>query len=331
MTNTKVRVKYKGMNNVDWKSALLQAVTDIAELCRGLKLPPEIAEAGKIAAQEYPLFVPKPFLNRIEKGNPTDPVLLQILPQQAETVSVSGFSADPVGESSVYSLGEPECPVVQKYAGRSLLLTTNRCGIHCRFCFRRHRKARELTEQVLSANLGNVSEVILSGGDPLMLDDAELKQVLHYIKKFSGVKRLRFHSRLPVVLPKRLTPELAEILRSAHPAYLVLHINHPNELSEEFFERIALLKDVVLMSQTVLLKGVNDDDAVLTQLFETLVEHRIVPYYLHQLDKVSGAAHFEVSIERGRQLMSAVQEQLSGYAVPAYVQEIAGQPYKRRL
>jgi EF-P beta-lysylation protein EpmB len=310
----------------DWKTELNDTITDIAELCLRLGLPPTLANEGRAAAADYPLFVPKSFLDRIEKGNPSDPVLLQILPQRAETLAADGFSTDPLDETASGQLG---C-ILQKYAGRCLVLTTNRCGVHCRFCFRRHQRRVPPPPRFFEQSFDNVSEIILSGGDPLTLDDTELHSLVHYIRKFPNVKRLRIHSRLPVILPKRITPEFRQ-LADLLPTFLVLHINHPNELSGEFFERIQTLNSIVLMSQTVLLKGVNDDTDTLVALFEMLANHKIIPYYLHQLDRVSGAAHFEVSIEEGKRLMREVQHRLSGYAVPQYVQEIPNEPSKRRL
>ncbi|MDR1962444.1 MAG: KamA family radical SAM protein [Planctomycetaceae bacterium] len=347
------------MTHVNWKNELSQAVTNVAELCRMLGLPTD--SGCQSAAKEYPLFVPRSFVGQMEKGNSNDPLLLQVLPRQDEMIIVPGFSYDPLHESSSHlqnklpdhSLNKlsnhSSCRILKKYAGRALLLVSMSCGIHCRFCFRRffpkpngfnkngsnESDANEscsnnfelLLEPIRSDP--TIEEVILSGGDPLLLDDSELDRLLHYIIKISHVKRLRIHSRLPIVLPKRLTPELIRIFSLPFPIYLVLHINHPNELSREFLDCRQLLHAPVILSQTVLLKGINDDVEVLYQLFDRLIDNRIVPYYLHQLDRVHGAAHFEVSQDRGCRLVEQLRHRLPGYAIPQYVQEIPGMKNKQ--
>jgi EF-P beta-lysylation protein EpmB len=331
------------VTNVNWKNELSQAVTEMPELYRILGLPAD--QDCQSVAEEYPLFVPRPFVNKMIKGNPNDPLLLQVLPRQEELLTVDGFSRDPLHELS----NNTSCRVLKKYAGRALLLVSNDCGIHCRFCFRRFfpkpngfRKNcfnkypfgekepdkncsdnfKTLLEPIRSDH--TIEEVILSGGDPLLLDDSELERLLHYIVKISHVKRIRIHSRLPIILPNRLTPELIKILSCSFPLYVVLHVNHPNELSDDFWVRRDELRVPVILSQTVLLKGINDNQDVLFQLFDRLINHRIIPYYLHQLDRVHGAAHFEVSPDRGCRLMEQLRQRLPGYAVPRYVQEIPG-------
>ncbi|MDR0869666.1 MAG: KamA family radical SAM protein [Planctomycetaceae bacterium] len=320
----------------DWKAELNDCITDVSELFRLLEMEPEVLPRCPSGSSGYPLLIPRSLLDRIEKGNPNDPVLRQFLPQEAETLSVQGFTDDPVGEAGKEQRVN-QLPVLNKYTGRSLLLTTNSCAVNCRFCFRRHSRKKQLSviHYPLSITVPlHCSEVILSGGDPLILEDTEVQTLVNYIRKFPNVKRLRIHTRLPVILPKRMTEKLVGVLDTRRQAaglnavYLVFHINHPNELTGEFFERIQTLQNTVLMSQTVLLKGVNDDADVLVQLFETLANHRIIPYYLHQLDKVAGAAHFEVPISRGRELLAEIAGRLPGYAVPKYVQEVAGEKSK---
>jgi EF-P beta-lysylation protein EpmB len=324
------------VTNVNWKNELSQAITEIPELFRILELPTTDWEYPPVL-YEYPLFVPRSFVDKMAKGDSNDPLLLQILPRREEQVLISGFSCDPLHELSNNS----SCRVLKKYAGRVLLLVSNDCGIHCRFCFRRFfpklnkfnksysDKFETLLEPIRVDN--TIEEVILSGGDPLLLDDSELEQLLYYIVKISHVKRIRIHSRLPVVLPNRLTPELIKILSFPFPIYLVLHMNHPNELSNDFWERREMLRVPVVLSQTVLLKGVNDDSDVLYQLFDQLVDHRIIPYYLHQLDRVHGAAHFEVPPDKGYYLMEQLRNRLPGYAIPRYVQEIPGMLSKQEI
>jgi EF-P beta-lysylation protein EpmB len=282
---------------------------------------------------DYPLFVPRSFVDLMEKGNPNDPLLLQILPRQEEQLEFAGFSRDPLGEFSEGVSNSVSNPILKKYAGRLLLLTSGCCGIHCRFCFRRffpksnnNNKFEKILEPI--RNETTIEEIILSGGDPLMLDDAELERLFCQITEIAHIKRIRIHSRLPVVLPSRITPELIKIFSLSLPVYLVLHINHPNELSHDFLTRRKLLTTPVVMSQTVLLKGVNDNADVLTQLFGQLANHQILPYYLHQLDRIQGAAHFEVSPELGIKLMEQLRQNLPGYAVPKYVREIPGTEYK---
>ncbi len=331
-----------GYNN-DWKRELIRSVMTLDELCRRLELPDSVAASGRNAERDFPLLVPEPFLRRIEPGNLADPLLRQVLPCDEETRFIPGFTPDPLDESLAGRPGAEECPsaVLNKYAGRSLLMISQRCGIHCRFCFRRHsfRKCEtgRVTEKKIPRLLqpiqddSSISEVILSGGDPLRHDDATLDRLLHYIAKIPHVKRIRIHSRLPMVLPSRWTPELLEILRRRLPVFVVLHVNHPRELDETRFSELLKPQNVQLLSQTVLLAGVNDDEEILCRLFERLVDGGILPYYLHQLDRVAGAAGFEVPVEVGRRLIETLRRRLPGYAVPRYVREEPGAPYKRFL
>jgi EF-P beta-lysylation protein EpmB len=306
-----------------WQSELQQAVTDLPELCRLLDLPESKNET------DYPLLVPRSFVDRMEKGNPNDPLLLQVLPCREENVLVSGFSSDPLGEIAEAETSQ----ILNKYAGRSLILASEHCGIHCRFCFRRHfpKLHRTDSDTMLESirNDSSIEEVILSGGDPLMLGDSELDELLQKIEGIAHVRRIRIHTRLPIVLPSRLTTELAQILIRTKPVYLVLHVNHPNELNRDFSAHRELLTTPVLMSQTVLLRGINDDAAILEQLLTRLIDIRIIPYYLHQLDRVQGAAHFEVSPEAGCKLVSQIRRRLPGYAVPSYVREVNGKESKK--
>ncbi|MDR1271010.1 MAG: KamA family radical SAM protein [Planctomycetaceae bacterium] len=349
------------MTNVNWKDELSQAVTEVPELFRLLELPIDW-ESSSVSRDnslkyslnnslEYSLFVPRSFVGKMTKGDSNDPLLLQILPRLEEQALVSGFSRDPLHELSNHVskhlsnhfLCDSSCRVLKKYAGRALLLVSNSCGIHCRFCFRRffprpNRSDKScfndndfetLLEPIRSDN--TIEEVILSGGDPLLLDDWELERLLYYIVKISHVKRIRIHSRLPIVLPNRLTPELIKILSFPFPIYLVLHVNHPNELSDDFWVRRENLNVPVILSQTVLLKGINDNFDVLYQLFDQLIDHRIIPYYLHQLDRVHGAAHFEVSPDKGCRLLEQLRNCLPGYAIPRYVREIPGMLSKQEI
>jgi EF-P beta-lysylation protein EpmB len=294
--------------------------TDAGDLCRSLQIP-----AVNVAA-DYPLLVPKSFARRMEIGNSNDPLLLQVLPQPEESLDTPGFDRDPFGEAASFPRG-----MITKYPRRSLVLASDVCGIHCRFCFRRHlRQPEQATETVLPTDPA-IEEIILSGGDPLMLDDNELGKLCQQIVRLPNIKRLRIHSRLPVAEPSRMSDGLNTVLDLPIPVYLVLHVNHPNELNGEFREHRRLLRSPVLLSQTVLLRRINDNLETLDQLFTRLADMGIVPYYLHQLDKVHGAAHFEVPVAAGCQLMKQLRRRLSGYAVPQYVREIVNSPCKEVL
>ena len=303
------------------------AITDIDELCRILAIPLCAVRT------DYPLRVPRSFVDLMERGNPNDPLLLQVLPSEDEHQAKQGFSTDPLGE-----VDNVRNEILNKYAGRTLLLASHECAIHCRFCFRRHFSTRHFstvaanfdTEKLLVPIRDNpdAEEVILSGGDPLMLDDDALDCLLQSVLRINHVRRIRIHSRVPIVLPSRLTPALATMLTLPIPVYLVLHVNHPNELSEELLEQRELLTKPVVMSQTVLLRRVNDDVETLYRLFRRLIDARIAPYYLHQLDRVAGSAHFEVSPAEGLLMLAELRERLPGYAIPTYVREVRGKSCK---
>ena len=315
------------IHNTSWQSELQQSITDVDKLCRLLAIP------SCSVRTDYPLLVPLPFAELMERGNPNDPLLLQVLPKAEENQTVAGFSKDPLDEIADAEKGV----ALNKYAGRTLLLVSGECGIHCRFCFRRHfpktppKTVPNFDAETFLAPIRYASateEVILSGGDPLMLDDEVLNTLLQSILRLKHIRRIRIHSRLPVVLPNRLTPALAEILTLPVPVYLVLHVNHPRELSTGFLERRELLTKPAVMAQTVLLRGINDDVETLFQLFRRLIDARIMPYYLHQLDRVEGAVHFEVSSEAGLRMFAELRRRLPGYAVPLYVREISGNACK---
>ena len=299
------------------------AVTNTDELCKILAIP------NCSVPTNYPLLVPRPFIDLMERSNPNDPLLLQVLPSSEENQNRPGFSQDPLGETALVQ----ENIILNKYEGRSLLLISPDCAVHCRFCFRRATRSAVKTQKICLPKLTNTmnngpEEIILSGGDPLMLDDDALDRLLQSIVQAGYVRRIRLHTRLPIVLPERLTPQLASVLTLPIPVYLVLHINHPNELSAEFLERRALLTWPIVMSQTVLLRRINDDSETLYRLFRRLIDARIIPYYLHQLDRVSGSAHFEVEPAKGLHIVSELRERLPGYAVPVYVREEPGKKCK---
>jgi EF-P beta-lysylation protein EpmB len=260
------------------------------------------------------------------------------MPVHEELNETDGFGEDPVGDRTAAR----ELGLLHKYAGRVLLVVTGVCAVHCRYCFRRHFPYHELPhgdrawDRALAAIAGDdsIGEVILSGGDPLMWVDRRLAALVRRILAIDHVQRLRVHTRLPVMIPNRVTESLIAWLAGGRLApVMVLHVNHARELSEDVAEAIGRLQraGVMLLNQAVLLRRVNDSVSAQISLSERLVQLGVVPYYLHQLDRVRGAAHFEVPIEQGQKIIAALRRQLPGYAVPRYVREVAGEPYKMPL
>lgn len=318
-----------------WQTVLKQAVRDPVELCRLLDLPAGDAEQARASMRPFPLLVPRGFLARMERGNPADPLLRQVLPLADELLEHPGYTADPVGDRAA----ERAPGLLHKYHGRALLVATGACAIHCRYCFRREFPYSEVPhapaawEPALAeiARDGSLAEVILSGGDPLMLVDRHLQRLTGRLESIAHVRRLRLHTRLPIVLPERVDEQLLEWIAATRlNVVVVVHANHPNELSREVGAALARLRGagVMLLNQAVLLRGVNDDVDVLVELSERLQAFGVMPYYLHQLDRVTGTAHFEVEDSQGRQIVRSLRERLPGYLVPRYVREIAGEPYK---
>lgn len=315
----------------DWQAALADAVTDPAELVRLLDLPSSTASSADRAGRDFPLLVPRTYLGRIRPGDPCDPLLLQVMPHSGELDQLARFTNDPVGDRQATC-----CPgLLSKYRGRSLIVTTGACGVHCRFCFRRHFPFPELSDSpdrwkpVLEkiARDPSIREVILSGGDPLCVDDSQLSRLAGQLSDVAHLKRLRLHTRLPIIVPQRVTEGLLGWLRGTRlTAVVVVHVNHPSEIDDSVAAAVGRLVEagVPVLSQTVLLRGVNDRVEVLAMLFERLVGLRVMPYYLHQLDRVSGAAHFEVPLATGIRLVNQLRARLPGYAVPRYVRETAG-------
>jgi EF-P beta-lysylation protein EpmB len=323
-----------------WQQEMKDAVRDPRQLCWLLELSAEFEAAAVRAAAQFPLFAPRPFLANVERGNPRDPLLRQILPLEAELSSEPGFSTDPVGD-----LASRKAPgLLHKYNGRALLITTGACAVHCRYCFRRHYPYSESQaprsaaawQPAIDAIAADASlrEVILSGGDPLVLVDALLAELADRLAAIPHVARLRIHTRLPVMIPQRIDGPLLRWLRGTRlTPIMVIHANHPAELQGPAAAAIGRLVDagVPVLNQSVLLRGVNDDADVLAALCERLVELRAMPYYLHQLDRVAGAAHFEVNTARGVELIAELRRRLPGYAVPRYVRETAGESSKTPL
>ena len=323
---------------VDWRTELKRAVRDPAQLLAALDLPQELLPAAKRAAEDFPLFAPWSYIQRMTPGKLDDPLLRQVLPLGEELEEVPGFQRDAVGDGAATK----SAGLLQKYQSRALLITTGACAIHCRYCFRRHfpysTAPRSVEDwepalELLRAD-NSIDEVLLSGGDPLTLIDRTLAELAERLAEIPHLKRLRIHTRLPIVIPQRVTSELLDWLRGTRlTPIMIVHANHAQEIDEEVASSLARLCDagVPLLNQAVLLRGVNDSAAALVELSRRLVDLRVMPYYLHQLDRVAGAAHFEVPVTRGMQLIAEMRERLPGYAVPRYVQEIAGEPHKRVL
>ena len=321
-----------------WQQALQDAVSDPAELLGLLRLGPEWLEPARAAARRFPLRVPRGFVDRMHRGDPRDPLLLQVLPLGAELDEVPGYVTDPVGD-----LAAKAGPgLLHKYQGRALLVTTGACAIHCRYCFRRHfpyddeNASRAGFAPALGAIRADTSigEVILSGGDPLTLNDRRLTLLWEGLAAIPHVRRVRIHTRLPVVLPERIDGAFLEAW-SAVPLQkvVVVHANHANEIDRTVRVAIAGLRaaDTTVLNQTVLLRGINDRVTDLMALSEALFEAGALPYYLHLLDRVAGAAHFDTPAATARRLVADLATHLPGYLVPRLVREEPGAPAKTVL
>lgn len=322
-----------------WQRELKAAIRSLPELLKSLNLS-EILE-GPInfpeiqATRQFPVFVPQPFLKRIKPGDLNDPLLRQVLPTGAEDMITAGYVDDPLQEARF----KREAGLLHKYRGRVLMIVTGACAIHCRYCFRRNFPYDEAPKSLAQwsdaiaeiAADDSIEEVILSGGDPLMLVDETLKSLLDRLETIQHLRRLRIHTRLPIMIPQRITPALIDMLnRCRLQTVLVIHSNHANELDSEVNDALLQLSNagVILLNQSVLLQGINDDVKALKQLSLRLLDCRVLPYYLHKNDPVRGTAQFEVSIQRGIELIEQLRAELPGYAVPRFVQEIAGEPSK---
>ena len=299
-------------------------------LARALDLPLESA------ATDFPLLVPLPYLARIRRGDPRDPLLLQVLPDRAEALSMPGYTLDPTGEQS---LSGPR-GMMQKYAGRALILAAGSCAVNCRYCFRRHypygnQSLSQQDWQQLFNHLkqdSSIHEVILSGGDPLMLNDRQLKSIVSNLEQIEQIDTLRFHTRLPVVIPQRICEELLNWVAPDNKQMIfVTHINHPNEIDEAVsaaMQRLAS-EGVKLLNQSVLLHQVNDNADTLIRLSRKLFACGVLPYYLHLLDPVAGAGHFDVPETVGHELISRMTANLPGYLVPRLAREVPGADAKK--
>ncbi len=317
-----------------WQRELAEAITDPQQLLRLLGLEDRLSNAVQGTPAAFPLRVPRYFAGLMRRGDPHDPLLAQVLPLRAEQYEQAGYRQDPVGDMAA-SLDHG---ILKKYRGRALLVTTGACAVHCRYCFRRHFPYAEQALlrhwQAALHTLGqlpDIDELILSGGDPLTLSDRRLRGLLEDAAQLSQLRRLRIHTRLPVVMPSRMTAALVRLLAESRlQTVVVIHANHPNEITPELGTALQPLAatGVTLLNQSVLLKSVNDDADTLAVLSESLFEIGVLPYYLHLLDPVAGAAHFDVPLEQARRLLTALRSRLPGYLVPRVVREEPGAGFK---
>ncbi|CAK0771267.1 lysine 2,3-aminomutase [Gammaproteobacteria bacterium] len=308
-----------------WQRELASAIRTVEALCSLLDLDPSQFPAPR-AGDSFPLRVPRGYVARMANRDPHDPLLLQVLPSYAEDITSPGYIDDPVGD-----LDARVAPgVLHKYQGRVLLIATEACPIHCRYCFRRHFPHERLDWEATMAYLvthPDLHEVVLSGGDPLSLSDRQLAALSERLETVPHLRRLRIHTRMPVVLPERVDDALiAWLTQGRLGKVMVLHINHPNELDHKVRQACAALTQagVMLLNQSVLLHNINDRVETLTALSEALFEAGVTPYYLHLLDAVQGAAHFAVPASSALILMEELRIRLPGYLVPRLVQESAG-------
>jgi len=320
-----------------WQSQL-RAIQDIPSLYSAGRLDLDNQEAAQQAHELFSTRVPQDFLNRIKLGDKNDPLLLQVLPQAQELIKHADFTPDPVGDqASIKAEG-----VLHKYHGRVLLITTGACAIHCRYCFRRHFPYNEshIGGKRLDAAIDyirddpSISEVILSGGDPLTLSNENLHRITDRLNVIKHIKRLRIHTRIPVVLPDRVNSAFIDWISSIRQQVsIVIHANHANELDKKVQSTLESLHQTgaVLLNQSVLLKDVNDSTDTLIALSHRLFECRVLPYYLHQLDRTEGTVHFNVNDDTAIELISHLRNTLPGYLVPKLVRENTGQQSKTPL
>lgn len=328
------------MQNVhqDWQILLANAITDPQELCEILELHSPELDNLLLQNSQFSLRVPRGFVARMEKGNWRDPLLLQVLPLIKELNDVPSFCHDPLQEQQV----NPIPGLLHKYHGRVLLIAASGCAIHCRYCFRRHFPYENNTPGSSGWQLAldyiakdqSISEVILSGGDPLILKDSLLKDLVERLAGIPHIKILRVHTRIPIVLPERITTTLINILNASRlQPVIVIHCNHPREIDQNVHHALTTLHQagVTLLNQFVLLHSINDAAETLIELCQKLFQSGVLPYYLHLLDPVAGAAHFSVDANTGKQLIQQMAARLPGYLVPKLVREIPGEVNKTHI
>jgi len=327
-----------GAAGPSWQGAWGRSLRTTRDLLSYLELDP--AGAPVDPDPTFPIRVPHAYADLMRKGDWNDPLLRQVLALRTERVEAPGFHADAVGDHAA----QDGPGVLRKYKGRALLVVTGECAVHCRYCFRREfpyagqRQGQDAWDAVY-ARLNedpDLEEILFSGGDPLALSTARLERHLRGALALTRVRRVRIHTRVPVVLPARVDEDLLELVREVaarKPLHIVLHVNHAREVGEALLEKARALRaaGAILLNQSVLLRGVNDDADTLTELSLRLLDAGILPYYLHQLDRVRGAHHFEVPEAEGLELMNALRARVPGYGLPRYVKEIAGEASKTPL
>ena len=317
-----------------WQKYLRDVVTDPEKLLALVNINPDDYLQHFKARKLFPVRVPLSFINRMKKGDFDDPLLKQVMPLSSEFLITEGYSADPLNEHDTVAEG-----LLHKYKNRVLMIVKSACAINCRYCFRRHfpyqdnspNKQRWQSALDYIAVHDEINEVIFSGGDPLMASDNHLAWLIEQVEKIPHVSRLRIHSRLPVVIPNRVTPTLVTLLKNSRlKATMVLHINHPNEINAELIDALEPLREarIPLFNQSVLLRGINDNAEVLVNLSETLFDAGIQPYYLHLFDAVQGAAHFDVKEADAIAIVKDMLATLPGFLMPKLVREIAGEANK---
>lgn len=321
-----------------WSKVLSNAFRKPEELLKFLELDAENFRERVLVNSSFKMLVPLSYAEKMKKGDWQDPLLQQVLPLIDEEDETPNFVSDPVGDLD----SEISSGLLHKYQGRVLLIATGACPVHCRYCFRREfpysdsipdKKHWESTIMHINAD-DSIHEVIFSGGDPLMLSDERLKQMCVDISNIPHVRTIRFHTRVPVFLPERITTDFLTWLEGLDiQKVMVIHSNHANELDERVGGVLGRLRSagVTLLNQTVLLKGVNDSVTVLSDLMQCLFSYQVLPYYLHQLDRVKGSAHFEVDREVALELVESLKKQLPGYLVPRFVEEVSGERSKRPI
>ncbi|TRX53154.1 EF-P beta-lysylation protein EpmB [Thalassomonas sp. M1454] len=320
-----------------WQKELANVVTDPKELLSLLDIDSKTYEQHFNARKLFPVRVPKPFIAKMKQGDINDPLLAQVMPLNSEFEQTVGYSSDPLEEHETVAEG-----LLHKYKHRVLMIVKSGCAVNCRYCFRRHFPYEDNSpnkirwQQALNyiAQHSEINEVIFSGGDPLMANDEHLAWLVAQLEQIPHLQRLRIHTRLPVVIPQRITKSLCDTLNNTRlKSVMVFHINHPNEIDDSFIQATELLKKakIPLLNQSVLLRGINDDAQTLCLLSEKLFDNGIQPYYIHVLDKVLGAAHFDVSEDRAKQIAKQMMSTLPGFLMPKFVRENAGEANKTPL
>ncbi|MBS0648029.1 MAG: KamA family radical SAM protein [Verrucomicrobia bacterium] len=319
---------------IEWRQIQRQNFTCWKKLAEFLELDPVYFPAI-LKDSHFPLNLPLRLAQKIQKNRWDDPILRQFLPLEIEKEIVPGFQQDPVGDFEARKSSK----LLKKYQGRALLVCTSSCAMNCRFCFRQNydyeTQDKEFDEELERIRQdSSLTEIILSGGDPLSLSNETLSRLIERLDVIPHLERLRFHTRFPVGIPERIDEGFLSLLAKTNlQIFFVIHTNHPGELDAQVAASLKKIQKlgIPVLNQTVLLRGVNDHVSTLKELCEKLARHGILPYYLHQLDRVQGSSHFEVSEEEGRALIAQLTELMSGYAVPKYVKEEAGEPSKTPL